>query len=145
MFQIYKEDNHINIKIARLRIKFKNPFINQLEDCCSIHNLQELRKSGTIFPHPIGIVIAKEAEIGRNCVIYQNVTIGKKNGLTKQRAPKIGNNVKIYAGSVIAGDITIGDNCIIGANSTVLTDIPPDNICAGNPAKIIRKIKESEN
>lgn len=137
LFLIYKEDNHINFNILGLRIKFQNPFINQLEDCCSIHNLRELKKLGTIFPHPIGIVIAKDVKIGKNCVIYQNVTIGKKNGLTKQEAPRIGNNVKIYAGAVIAGNITIGDNCIIGANSMVLKSIPPNSKVVGNEIKVI--------
>lgn len=102
---IFKENNHINIRILGLKIKFKNPFVDQLEDCCSIHNLKELRKKRIKFPHLIGIVIAKDAQIDEDCVIFQNVTIGKKNGLTKQKAPKIGKKVTIYANSVIVGDI----------------------------------------
>lgn len=113
---IFKEDNHINIRFLGIKIKFKNPFVDQLEDCCSIHNLKDLRLKGTVFPHPIGIVIAKDAQIGKNCVIYQNVTIGKKTGKTKEKAPMIGDNVTIYANSVIIGEIKIGDNAIIGTN-----------------------------
>lgn len=71
---IFKEDNHINIRFLGIKIEFKNPFVDQLEDCCSIHNLKDLKRKGTIFPHPIGIVIAKDAQIGKDCVIYQNVT-----------------------------------------------------------------------
>ena len=138
MIRFYKENNHINICIGKLKIKFHNPFVNQLEDCCCIPNLQELKRLGTIFPHPVGIVIAKDARFGENCVIYQNVTIGKKNGLTDQKAPKIGNNVKIYAGAVIAGDITIGDNSVIGANSLVLSDVPPNSLAIGATAQIVK-------
>ena len=115
---IFKEENHIK------KIKFKNPFVDQLEDCCSIHNLKDLKRKGTVFPHPIGIVIAKDAQIGKDCVIYQNVTIGKKHGKTKEKAPLIGDNVTIYANSIIIGEIKIGNNVIIGANCVVNTDIP---------------------
>ena len=48
-------------------------------------------------------------------MIYQNCTIGDRKG----GRPTIGNNVIIYAGAMILGDISIGDNCIIGANSVV--------------------------
>lgn len=30
------------------------------------------------FPHPIGVVIGESVEIGENCIIYQNVTVGAK-------------------------------------------------------------------
>lgn len=137
---IFKEDNHINIRFLGLKIKFKNPFVNQLEDCCSIHNLKELQKKRIKFPHPIGIVIAKDAQIDEDCVIFQNVTIGKKNGLTKQGAPKIGKKVTIYANSVIVGDIKIGNFVVVGANSFVDFDIPDNTVVAGNPAKIIGRM-----
>ena len=45
----------------------------------------------------------------------------------------IGNNVLIKAG------ITIGDGVVIGMGSVVTKDIPPFEIWAGNPAKLIKK------
>lgn len=51
--------------------------------------------------------------------------------------PTIGNNVIIYAGAMILGDISIGDNCIIGANSVVTKSCPPNSILVGTPAKIV--------
>jgi acetyltransferase-like isoleucine patch superfamily enzyme len=38
--------------------------------------------------------------------------------------------------------ITIGENAIIGAGSVVTKDVPSNAIVAGNPAKILREIKE---
>jgi acetyltransferase-like isoleucine patch superfamily enzyme len=55
---------------------------------------------------------------------------------------RIGNNVYIGAYSIILPGITIGDNVIVGAGSIVTKDIPDNIIVAGNPAKIIKKIKE---
>lgn len=82
----------------------------------------------------MGTVIGARCSIGANCTIHQNCTLGDKNG----GRPKIGNNVTIYAGSMILGDITIGDNCIIGANSVVMESCPANSILVGSPAKIIK-------
>ena len=107
---------------------------------CSIPNLGYLIKQNTHLPHTIGITIHKRAKIGKNCKIYQNVTIGagKYNPTNNSNIPEIGNNVTIYANSVIIGGIKIGDNAIIGAGSIVLDDVPPNTTVAGNPAKIIK-------
>lgn len=74
------------------------------------------------FPHPLGIVIGDGSVIGKNTVIYQNVTIGRKNRDVSEY-PKIGNNVIIYANSVVIGNVSIGDNAVIGCNSVVLRDV----------------------
>ena len=76
--------------------------------------------------------------MGYDCIVYQNVTIGAKDTINYLTAnyPQIGNNVTIYPNAVIIGDIYIGDNSIIGAGSIVLTDIPPNSIAYGNPAKV---------
>lgn len=66
---------------------------------------------GLKVPHPIGIVFGSGCVLGDNVTVYQNVTIGAKNG----KYPKIGDNVIIYPGSVLVGEIFVGDNCVIGA------------------------------
>lgn len=134
IFSITRADGRIIIYFFGLRMKFKNPLSNRLSSCCCIEQLRELRELNTAFPHPVGIVISKETVIGRNCAIFQNVTIGTWNN----KSPTIGNNVKIYANSVIIGGIKIGDNAIIGAGSVVLNDVPANAVVAGNPAKIIK-------
>lgn len=86
-----------------------------------------------LFPHMHNIVIGEFAKIGDNCIIYQDVTIGQNKG----KYPCIGNNVIIYAGAKIIGDIDIGDNAIVGANSVVTKNVPKSTIVAGIPAKAI--------
>ena len=139
MFKIYREDGRIIIKHFGVSLKFKNPLINQLADCCSISNIEYFKKQNTNFVHPVGIVIAKGIKIGKNCTIFQNVTIGHKKTTQQSAPPEIGNNVTIYANATIIGNIKIGDNAIIGAGAVVLEDVPEDCIALGNPAKIIRK------
>ena len=76
-------------------------------------------------------------KIGKNLNIRNNTTIGN----TDKGVPEIGDNVFIGVNSVLIGDIKIGDNCIIGAGSVVTKSFDDNSIIAGNPAKLIRKIK----
>lgn len=90
------------------------------------------------FAHPLGVVIGAGCSIGKNCTIFQNVTIGQKNNLY----PTIGDNVTIYPGAVVIGNIKIGNNVVIGANSVVTKDVPDNTVVAGIPAKVIKRVDE---
>lgn len=84
--------------------------------------------------HFNGIVFGLGVKIGNNCTIYQQVTLGQKNG----EYPTIGNNVTIYPGARVIGGITIGDNAIIAPNSVVLHNVSEGEVVAGIPAKAIK-------
>ncbi len=76
--------------------------------------------------------------IGAQCSVYQNVTIGNRPQKGhKITAPTIGDNVSIYAGAIVIGDIHIGDNVSIGAGSVVVKDVPDNVTVVGNPARIV--------
>ena len=70
--------------------------------------------------HGMGIVFGETAEIGDNCTIYHQVTLGGTGKDTGKRHPTIGNNVLIGAGAKILGPVYIGDNSRIAAGSVVL-------------------------
>lgn len=92
---------------------------------------------GLCIPHPVGIVIGQNAEIGKNCTILQGVTIGSNLFKSRFELAKIGNNVLIGAGAKIIGPVKIGNDVTIGANSVVTKDIPDGVVVGGNPAKIL--------
>jgi len=54
-----------------------------------------------------------------------------------KKGASIGSSATILAG------ITIGENAIVGAGAVVTKDVPPSSIIAGNPAKVLRKIRNS--
>jgi len=90
-----------------------------------------------VFQHNgLGCVIHSKAIIGEGTEIYQNVTIGGRNG---RGHPIIGKNVFIGAGACILGGITIGDNAVIGANATVIDDVPAFSVVVGEKAHIVLK------
>lgn len=93
--------------------------------------------SGFYIEHYGGIFIAPTAVIGRNCTIFQGVTIGA--GLGGRKAGVIGDNVVICAGAKVIGDIVVGDNVIIGANSVVTKNVEANTVVAGIPAVVIRR------
>lgn len=91
-------------------------------------------KNNLSLPHGLhGVFISRYAQIGENCCIYQNVTIGEID----RKAPVIGNNCLIGAGAVIIGDIRIGDNVKIGAGAVVNTNVPDNYTVVSQPMRMI--------
>ncbi len=95
-----------------------------------------------MIDHGMGVVIGETAEIGDNCIIYHQVTLGGTGKEKVKRHPTIGNNVMIGCGSKVLGNINIGDHVKIGSNSVVLKNIPPNTTVVGIPGRMIEKNKE---
>lgn len=49
-------------------------------------------------------------------------------------------NVWIGDGAIVCKGVTVGENTVIGAGSVVASDIPPNAIAAGNPARVIKPL-----
>ncbi len=83
------------------------------------------------------ISIHPDTVIGDRVGIMHSVTIG-----TAEAAglPIIGNDVFIGVGAVILGPVVIGDGARIGANSLVISDVPPGATAIGVPAKVLRRL-----
>lgn len=89
---------------------------------------------GFYIGHFGSLVINPNANIGENCNVAHNVTIGQTNRGKNKGCPTIGDNVWIGTGSVIVGNIIIGSNVLIAPNSYVNFDVPCNSIVMGNPA-----------
>ncbi|ROR53585.1 serine O-acetyltransferase [Luteococcus japonicus] len=76
--------------------------------------------------HQSGIVIHRDAVIGNDVVIRQNVTIGLRGDVDGDQAahvPQLADGVDVGAGAVLVGPIHIGEKAAIGANAVVTHDV----------------------
>ena len=75
---------------------------------------------GLLIPHPNGVVVHPAAQIGPNCLLFQQVTLGQG----KDGVPQLGGHVDVGAGAKILGGVRIGDHARIGAMALVTCDVP---------------------
>ena len=113
-----------------------------------IHPAAQLA-SPLFIDHGTGIVVGETTISGKNVKIYQGVTLGalslKDGSKIKgvKRHPTIGNNVIIYAGASILGDVTIGDNVTIGSNVFITESIPSNvKVTFSKPSLVITENKK---
>ncbi|MEN8904399.1 MAG: serine O-acetyltransferase EpsC [Clostridiales bacterium] len=94
---------------------------------------------GLFIDHGMGVVIGETAEVGDNCTIYHNVTLGGTGKDKGKRHPTIGNNVLISTGAKILGPFKVGNNSRVGANSVVLNEVEENSTVVGVPGRMVKK------
>ena len=87
--------------------------------------------------HGTGVVVGETSVIGQRVKIYQGVTLGAKSfpkdaqgRVVKgtKRHPNIEDDVTIYAGATILGDVTMGRGSILGGNVWLLESVPAGTV-----------------
>ena len=97
-----------------------------------------------------GVTIEDEVFIGHNVTFindkYPKATNGGKRLQTEEdwtvQPILVKWGASIVSGATILCNVEIGENAIVGANSLVTKNVPANSIVAGNPARLIRRIKE---
>jgi len=134
--------HRFNHFLWKLRIPFFPRLLSELVRFITgveIHPGAKVGK-GCFVDHGNGLVIGETAQIGDNCVLYHNVTLGGTGKHVGKRHPTLGNNVLVGTGAILLGPVTVGDNVKIGANSfVVMRDIPSNCTVAGTPARITKR------
>jgi len=89
--------------------------------------------------------------IGERCVIGWGTTIldsdlhqMDNDSPVKTSPVEIGNHVWLASNVTVLPGVKIGDHCVVGAGGVVTKDIEPNSFAAGNPARIVRKIKDRD-
>lgn len=92
------------------------------------------------------ITIRDHVKIGPNCSFYTSI---HPMDYLERRKPQetckpitIGEDVWLGGNVVVCGGVSIGARSVIGAGSVVTRDIPEDCFAAGNPCRVIRKLKK---
>ncbi|MBR3943100.1 MAG: hypothetical protein IKJ55_07050 [Clostridia bacterium] len=85
-----------------------------------------------------GAVYLNCKSIGENFTVYQSVTLGSKNSAI----PTILDDVTVYTGAVVSGNVILNNGCVVGANSYVDKSVDAYSVVAGLPAKEIKKLNQ---
>jgi serine O-acetyltransferase len=93
---------------------------------------------GLFIDHGMGVVIGETATIGRDVTLYQGVTLGGTGFATGKRHPTVQDNVTVGSGAKLLGPILVGHGAKVGANTVVITDVPPNSTVVGNPGHPVR-------
>ncbi len=86
-----------------------------------------------------GVMIEDHVQLGSHCSVYSISTIDGKEGPVLLKK-----NCRIGTHSTIMPGVTVGENSMVGAYSLVTSDIPPDSLAYGIPAKLIRPLTSEE-
>ncbi len=126
-------------RIAHELYKLRVPIIpRMISEMAHSHTGIDIHPGASIderffIDHGTGVVIGETCIIGKNCRIYQGVTLGalsfdkaEDGTLVKgiARHPILEDNITVYAGASILGRITIGSNAVIGGNVWLTKSVP---------------------
>lgn len=110
---------------------------------CRIANYVEINsdvKIGENTNIQVFVVLNSNTKVGKNCMIAGHVsTMDERYPTPDTKSVKrtpcvIGNNVVIGGGALLVC-CKIGNNSVVGAGSVVISNIPKNQVWAGNPAK----------
>ncbi|MBI5728780.1 MAG: acyltransferase [Candidatus Magasanikbacteria bacterium] len=126
--------------------------------CCSRINIgrRVVVRPGSVFeadprPGEQGIMIGDDVLLGPGVHIYVNnhdfdnpevSTIDLPE--TPSKAVVVERGAWIGANAIILPGVVVGEHSVIGAGSVVTKSVPPYTIVAGNPARIIRALRQAD-
>lgn len=87
---------------------------------------------GFYIQHGFATIISAK-KIGKNCRVYQQVTIGYK----ETENPILEDNVSVTCGAKVLGGITMHEGSLAAAGAVVVKDVSANAIVGGVPAKVI--------
>jgi serine O-acetyltransferase len=103
-----------------------------------IHPAAEI-ESGIFIDHGMAVVIGETAAIGRNCTLYQGVTLGGTSLQHGKRHPTLEDGVVVGAGATVLGAIVVGEQSKVAAGAVVVNSVPPNSTVVGVPGRVILK------
>jgi len=125
------------MKLLGRLISHLNRFLTGVE----IHPGARIKRR-LFIDHGAGVVIGETSEIGDDVLLYQGVVLGGTSMEKKKRHPTIQNKVVIGAAAILLGPITVGEGAKIGANSVVISSVPPGATVVGVPGKVVEDRRE---
>ena len=141
-----------NTKVQGQKVKF---LVKQLLDptSTSLGLTVKLGKTSTLIPIGIVPVVSGDIRISLEGLVDQSAKAGSERTLASDgrlqaeedwtvEPTLVKKGVSIGSGATILSNLVIGENALVGAGSVVTHDVPDNAIVAGNPARLLRLIRE---
>lgn len=87
-------------------------------------------------------VLEEGAWIGPNVVFTNAMYPLSKNAKDTLRGPRVEAGAKIGANATLLPGVVIGRGALVGAGAVVVDDVPPGKVVVGNPARVIKDVRE---
>ena len=125
--------------------------LNEIGDDVSIGTLSVIEHHVVIGN---GVRIHSQVFVPEYSVLEEGSWLGPNVALTNAKyplsrdakknlkGPIIRKGAKVGANSTILPGVVIGENALIGAGSVVVQDVPDNGVVVGNPARVIKNIKD---
>jgi acetyltransferase-like isoleucine patch superfamily enzyme len=151
----------LDVKLGRgvLIYNFTNLYGCEIGDDCKIGTFVEIQKGARIgarckiSSHTFiceGVVLEDEVFVGHNVTFINDLfprSTNSEGGLQTAAdwhcvPTRILRGASIGSGAILLCGITVGARAVIGAGSVVTRDVPADAVVAGNPARVLRMLKQ---
>ena len=90
----------------------------------------------------MGAVLGGRAIVGEHCHIGAGTVLAGVVEPASATPVVVEDNVMIGANAVVIEGVRIGRNAVVGAGAIVISDVPPNAVVVGNPARIIKMTDE---
>ena len=102
----------------------------------AVINIGAVIGKGTMID--MGAVLGGRAIVGEHCHIGAGTVLAGVVEPASATPVVVEDNVMIGANAVVIEGVRIGRNAVVGAGAIVISDVPPNAVVVGNPARVIK-------
>ncbi len=106
---------------------------------CKSEMLGDCELEGPVYLPDGGYLMCGAERVGAGSLIHNHVTIGFGVADGNVQRPRIGREVWIGPGCIIAGDLEVGDGATLLPGTYLTYSVPPRSVIRGNPGRIIQR------
>jgi acetyltransferase-like isoleucine patch superfamily enzyme len=91
-----------------------------------------------------GMRLEDDVFIGPNATFMNDRFPRSRQWSWKCETMVIGRGASIGSGATILPGVNVGEGAMVGAGAVVTKDVPPFTVVVGNPARVIREVRDAE-
>jgi maltose O-acetyltransferase len=99
---------------------------------------------GAIILDAAEVIIGADVQIGPRVQLITALhpldAVARRTGEETAQPVSIADGAWLAAGVIVLPGVTVGADTVVGAGSVVTRDLPPGQLCFGNPCRVIRPL-----